>query len=57
MDPEFVSFLTGKGISEARYQAGSLSDQAVLIHEFNESKKIAPAPPGSNSTNSEIYSL
>jgi hypothetical protein len=56
MDPEFVSFLTGKGISEARYQAGSLSDQAVLIHEFNESKKIAPAPPG-NSTNSEIYSL
>jgi hypothetical protein len=44
MDPEFLAFLTGKGISEARYEAGSLSYQAVLIHEFNESKKIAGAP-------------
>jgi hypothetical protein len=53
MDPEFVSFLTSKGILEEEYRSGSLTDRRELIHEFNESKKIAPG----NSTNSEIYSL
>jgi hypothetical protein len=44
MDPEFKSFLTGKGISEARYEEGSETVMG-LIHEFNESKRIA-APGG-----------
>jgi hypothetical protein len=39
MDPDFLAFLTGVGISEARYKAGSLSLKVALIREFNESKR------------------